>query len=176
MNTWTVAPSLLQGAQADLSNWLSFFFPFKQFHKLTWNITFSGLSTMSCCYLKYLNDNFSGFIFCEEKKFIQSELKTTVHPPEFPRGISSFQKRHFKVVGNIKLIKPLRFLFTKKLFCCMSKQISNAHIHTGNSILYYNFIHLLWIVTTLIYCRESIQYIWKSIYFHLFVCMCYTCI
>lgn len=56
---------------------------------------------MSCCYSKHLSDNFSGFTFCEEKReIIQFDLKITVHPPEFPIGINSFQKGHFKVVGN----------------------------------------------------------------------------
>lgn len=70
---------------------------------------------MSCCYLKYLNDNFSGFIFCEEKKFIQSELKTTVHPPEFPRGISSFQKKTFQSGRKYKVNKTFEILIHQKI-------------------------------------------------------------
>lgn len=100
------APNLLASHLASsytsTSNKMALFhFSFKQFHKLTWNITFSGLSIMSCCYLKHLNYRFSGFTFWEEKNFTQSDLKTTVHPPEFAIGISSFQKGHFKVVGDI---------------------------------------------------------------------------
>lgn len=67
-----LASQLASSCTSRSDKMVLFYFSFKQFHKLTWNITFSGLSTMSCCYLKHLNDNFSGFIFCEEKKIIYS--------------------------------------------------------------------------------------------------------
>lgn len=54
--------------QSPLLNWL-FWFSIKQFNKITWNITFSEMPTMFCCYWKGLNENFSWFPFCEQKKF-----------------------------------------------------------------------------------------------------------
>lgn len=127
MDTWTVAPSLLQGSQADLCNWLSLWFSFKQFHKLTWNITFSGLSTMSCCYLKYLNDTFSRFTFCEEKNYsIWTENSST--PTRISHRYQFLSKRTFQSGRKYKVNKTFEILIHQKIFLAW---VNRSPMHTS---------------------------------------------
>lgn len=95
------APNLLASHLASsctsTSNKMALFhFSFKQFHKLTWNITFSGLSIMSCCYLKHLNYRFSGFTFWEEKKFYSVWPENNSTPTRICHRYQFLSKRTFQ--------------------------------------------------------------------------------